>query len=324
MTDICILALKNAVPASVTDARYVFQMVNEFLKRAGKAPVFRVRLAGLTEEVKLAGGVFSMRSDVLLDQVGPTDLIIIPALTGDMLTATFLNKDYAPWIAARYKSGSEVASFCVGACLLAFSGLLKGKQCTTHWQYANEFRMLYPNVKLVDEKIITNQNGLYSSGGSTSYWNLLLHLVEKFTDRETAIQVSKYFVVDFARSSQSPFAVFSGIKDHEDELITRAQQYIEQHYTDKLTVDGLAEHLCASRRTFERRFKKATSITVVDYIQRVKIEAAKKELETGRKTVNEIMYEVGYSDRKAFRDVFRKVTGMLPIDYREKYNKEMV
>lgn len=324
MIDIVILALKNAVPASITDARYAFHKVNEFLEQSGKAPVFRVRLAGVAEEVKLAGGVFSIRPDVLLPKVHHTDLIIIPAMTGDMLSGTFVNSEYAAWIAARYKNGTEVASFCVGAFLLAFSGVLKGRQCTTHWQYANEFRAHYPNVKLVDEQIITNQNGLYSSGGSTSYWSLLLHLVEKFTDREMAIQVSKYFVVDFARSSQAPFAVFSGIKDHEDPLIAEAQQYIEQNYTEKLTVDTLAELLCSSRRTFERRFRKATSITVVEYIQRVKIEAAKKELETGRKTVNEIMYEVGYSDRKAFRDLFRKITGMLPIDYRDKYNKEAV
>jgi transcriptional regulator GlxA family with amidase domain len=321
MVNVSILALKNAVLASVADARYVFAKVNEFLEKLGKPPVFSVQLVGLTKEIKLSNGVFAIIPDVVMEEVQQTDLIIIPAMTGDMMSSVYLNKDYAPWIAQQYKRGTEVASLCVGTFLLAYSGVLKGKQCTTHWQYANELRYLYPSVQLVEEKVITDQNGLYTSGGSNAYWNLLLYLVEKYTDRQVAIYTAKYFVIDMDRHRQSPFVVFSGLKDHDDEVIKNAQEYIEVRYADKLTVDQIALKFNVTRRTFERRFKKATFITVAEYIQRVKIEAAKKQLEVGRKSITEVMVDVGYADMQTFRDVFKRITDMTPVDYRKKYNK---
>jgi transcriptional regulator GlxA family with amidase domain len=322
MINITILALKNSVLASIADSQYVFTKVNEFLKQSGRSSLFEVRLVGLSNEVKLNQGLFAIYPDLTIDEVKQTDLIIIPSLTGDMMTATHVNRDFAGWIATQYKNGSEVASLCVGAFLLAFSGLLKGRQCTTHWLYANEFRHFYPNVKLVDEKVITDQGGLYSSGGNNAYWNLLLHLVEKYTDRAMAIRTAKYFVIDLDRNYQSPFIIFNGLKDHDDDAIRSSQEYIERHYPDKLTIEFLADKFNLSRRTFERRFKKATRNTVVEYIQRVKIEASKKQLEIGRKSIHEIMNAVGYADVQTFRDVFKRVTGMSPTDYRNKYNRD--
>ena len=305
--------------ASIADSREVFLMTNEFLRRLGRPELFQVQLVGLTSEVQLQDGLFSLRPDMLVSELSKTDLIIIPSMTGDIFSATYTNKVYVPWITEQYKQGAEVAALCVGAFLLAFSGLLNGGRSTTHWMYANEFRAIYPGITMVDEKMVVAQKGLYSSGGS--YWDLLLFLVEQYAGRELAIQVSKYFVVDLDRDNQSSFAVFSGLKDHRDDLIRATQVFIEQHYRKKLTVDELAEKFCISRRTFERRFKHATSSTIVEYIQRVKIESAKKQLELGRRTINEVMYDVGYADTKAFRDVFRKITGISPAAYRDRYNK---
>ncbi|TDW97199.1 GlxA family transcriptional regulator [Dinghuibacter silviterrae] len=319
MIDISILVLKNAVPASVADAAYVFSIVNDLLERSGREPLFRVRLVGLSREVRL--NQFTIKPDVTMEEVERTDLIIIPSMTGDALAATYINKDFAPWIVDMYKDrGAEVASFCVGAFLLAFTGLLSGHQCTTHWAYANEFRYYYPDIDLVDEKVITHHQGLYSSGGNNAYWNLLLFLVEKYAGREIAIHTAKFFVVDLDRTIQSPFIIFAGQKNHRDEAIKKAQEYIEQNYAESLSVDKIADTFNVSRRTFERRFKKATRNTVVEYIQRVKIEATKKQLEIGRKSIHDVMYEVGYADIKTFREVFRKVTGMTPNEYRNKYN----
>jgi transcriptional regulator GlxA family with amidase domain len=324
MITISILALKNSVLGSIADSRYVFTMVNEFLKQSGKPPMFKIQLAGFTKDVVLDGGLFTLHPDVIIDKAQKNDLIIIPALSGDMKSATYQNKDYVTWISDQHKNGAEVASLCAGAFLLAYSGLLKGKQCTTHWVYANELRHFYPSVNLVDERVITDQNGLYSSGGCNAYWNLLLHLVEKYTGREMAIKTAKYFVIDLDRNFQSPFVIFNGLKDHNDEAIRNSQEFVEKNYQKKLTVDELAEKFNVSRRTFERRFKKATRHTVVEYVQRVKIEATKNQLEIGRKTVNEIMLAVGYTDIQTFRDVFKKIAGMSPVEYRNKYNKEAV
>lgn len=320
MIDICILALKNSILASIADSRYVFSMVNAFLKQSGKAPLFNVKLVGITSEVKLNEKIFSIHPEAMIDDIKRTDLIIIPALSGDIFTATNSNLNYVDWITRQYKNGAEVASLCTGAFLLAFTGLLKGKQCTTHWQYANEFRHHYSSVRLVDEKAITDQNGLYSSGGSNAWWNLLLHLVEKYAGREIAIYTAKYFVIDLNRTTQSPFIIFNGVKDHQDEEILKSQEFIEENYQGKLMVDEIAARFNLSRRTFERRFKKCTRNTVAEYIQLVKVEAAKKQLEAGRKSIAEIMFDVGYVDIQTFRDVFKKITGMTPVEYRNKYN----
>ena len=320
MKTVSILILETSVPAAIVDPRYMFSAVNEFYKSAGHQPFFKIQLVGLTKEVKLNDGLFSVHPDILLKDVKKTDLIIIPAIGGDVKLAIKKNKEFLPWIVQQYKAGAEVASLCIGAFILASTGLMKGKECSTHWLFANDFKDMFPDVILVDDKIVTAQNGLYSSGGATSYWTLLLYLVEKYTNREMSIMASKFFLLEMGRNSQSPFVIFKGQKDHDDCEIVKAQEYIEKHYQAKLTVDELADRYGIGRRTFERRFKKATSNTVVEYMQRVKMEAAKKQLESGRKTVSEVMHDVGYTDTKAFRDVFKKVTGMSPVDYRAKYN----
>lgn len=322
MKNVAILVPETAVIEAVADPRYMFTAINEFLKSSGQPPLFNVQLVGLTKEVKVANGIFSIHTDATLENAQKPHLIIIPALSGNLEHAVKLNTDFIPWVVKHYKGGSEVASLCLGAFLLASTGLLNGKSCSTHWLFANEFRKMFPEVNLVDNKIITEQNGVYSSGGANSYWNLLLHLVEKYTNRELAILASKFFVLDIDRKSQSPFSIFKGQKIHEDSEIIQAQEFIEKNYPEKITVDELADRFNIGRRTFERRFKKATNNSIVEYLQRVRIEAAKKELEIGRKTVNEVMFDVGYTDTKAFRDVFKKVTGLSPVDYRSKYNKE--
>ncbi|HYC85829.1 MAG TPA: helix-turn-helix domain-containing protein [Chryseosolibacter sp.] len=324
MKTVTILVPETAVLAAIVDPRYMFTAVNEFLKSAGKPPAFDVQLVGLRREVKLNDGLFSVHTDAVLANARKPDLIIIPAISGDLNHAIKRNRDLFPWIVEQYQAGAEVASLCLGAFLFASTGLLDGKKCSTHWLFANDFRNMFPDVRLVDEKIITEQNGLYSSGGASSYWNLLLHLVEKYTNREMAILASKFFVLDISRDSQSPFSIFKGQKIHNDPDVVRIQEYIEKNYSEKITVDDLADKFGIGRRTLERRFKKATNNTVIEYIQRVKIEASKKELEIGRKTVNEVMYDVGYSDNKAFRDVFKKIAGLSPVDYRNRYNKAAI
>ena len=309
---------------SLEGTRQLFTQVNEFLRVRNQQPLFKVELVGLTEKTPLSGGLFTVHANALLDDIGQTDLIVIPAIDGEINTALERNRDFVPWIIKQYKSGAEVASLCLGAFLLASTGLLTGRKCATHWMAANEFRRMFPDVNLVTEKIITDEQGIYSSGGAFSYLNLILYLIEKFAGRELAILSAKVFAIEIDRDNQLSFTIFQGQKEHDDEQIRIAQEFIEKHYQEKITVEQLVSMLPLSRRNFERRFKKATSNTVVEYIQRVKIEAAKKGLETSRKNVNELMYDVGYSDTKAFRTVFKKITGKSPIDYRNKYHREAI
>ena len=321
MKNVSILVPETAVIEAVADPHYMFKAVNQFLLAMGKEPLFNVQLVAINKEVKLENSLFTVHIDKQLKDVQQTDLIFIPAISGDMTTALGLNKELVPWIAEQYNKGAEVASLCIGAFLLASTGLLNGKKCSSHWNAANEFRQMFPLVELVDGSIITEENGIYSSGGANSYWNLLLYLVEKYTDRDTAILASKYFAVDIDRKSQSAFMLFKGQKNHDDELILLAQEFIETNYADKIAVDMLAGKFAIGRRSFERRFKKATGNTVVEYMQRVKIEAAKRSFESSRKNINEVMFDVGYTDTKAFRSVFKRITGLTPVEYRNKYNK---
>ncbi len=321
MKNVSILIPETAVIEAVADPHYMFKAVNQFLQSSGKRPLFNVQLVGLKKEVKLENSLYSVHTEKLLKDVKKTDLIFIPALSGDMKTALKLNKDFVPWIVDQYEQGAEVASLCIGAFLLASTGLLNGKKCSSHWNSANEFREMFPDVDLVDGSIITEEQGIYSSGGANSYWSLLLYLVEKYTDRDTAILASKFFAVDIDRDSQAAFMMFEGQKNHEDVEIKKAQEFIEKNYQDKISVNQLADKFAIGRRSFERRFKKATNNTVVEYMQRVKIEAAKRSFESSRKNINEVMFDVGYTDTKAFRTVFKKITGLTPIEYRNKYNK---
>ncbi|QJB32616.1 helix-turn-helix domain-containing protein [Chitinophaga oryzae] len=323
MKHVSILVLNDAVMASIVDPHMMLSGVNGFLEDAGKLPAFKLQLLGLTPMVKQYNGLFSVHTDKMLKEVKRTDLVIIPAIAGDFEATLYKNREFIPWIIRQYKeNGADVASLCSGAFVLAATGLLDGLECSSHWASANLFRQLFPDVVLVNGRIVTEQQGLYSSGGANSYWNLLLHLVEKYTDRETAIMASKVYALDIDRTSQSPFAMFSGQKKHEDAPIRLAQEYIEANIHQRISVEELSDRFAIGRRHFVRRFKKATDNTPLEYIQRVRMEAAKKKLESSRMNVNEVMYEVGYSDSKAFRAIFKKLTGMLPADYRLKYNKE--
>jgi transcriptional regulator GlxA family with amidase domain len=322
MKNVSILVPESSVMQAIADPQYLFSAVNQFLAAKGKQPLFKVQLVGAKKEVKLNGGMFSVHTDAQLKDVTKTDLIFIPALFGDMQTAVSKNKNLVPWINEQYANGAEIASLCVGAFLLASTGLLNGKKCSTHWGFQNEFREMFPDVEVIDGSIITEEHRIYSSGGANSYWNLLLHLVEKYTDRQTAILASKYFAVDIDRESQTAYAMFKGQKNHNDEAIKKAQEFIEKNITERISVDELADKVSVGRRSFERRFKQATNNSVLEYIQRIKVEAAKRQFESSRRNINEVMYNVGYTDTKAFRTVFKKNTGLTPIEYRNKYNKQ--
>jgi transcriptional regulator GlxA family with amidase domain len=319
MKRVAILITHQAIIAAIGNTRYLFDMVNNFLVRSGKRPKFEVQLIGSKKEMKLNDGVFTIQVDSTTDTLSEIDLVIIPPMSGDMVNNIELNKEYVPWIIQQYDRGAEVASLCVGSFILADTGLLNGRQCSTHWQSANEFRKRFPDIELVDEKIITDHNGLYTSGGSNSYWNLLVYLIEKYADKETSIWASKYFEVERNRDSQSMFMIFEGIKQHDDEAILVAQKHIETSFKEKLNIDDIANLVHLGRRTFQRRFQKATHLTVKEYIQKIRIEAAKKLLEENKLNVNEVMYESGYNDTKAFRYTFKKISGVTPLAYRQKF-----
>lgn len=308
--------------ANIEGTWQILHRVNDFMVESGQEALFDIHLVGVHDEVSMRRGLFSVRPDVLIEKVAHTDLVLIPSVHGDMQKILEVNRPLLDWIVQQYASGAAVASMCIGAFLLAGTGLLEGKSCATHWEFASKFRQLFPSVNLVEDKIITDENNLYTSGGAYSWLNLVLYLVEKYAGRDIAVLCAKGFQIDIQRNSQSPFMIFSGQKEHEDETVKKAQEFIETNVDAKITVGELASMLAVGRRSLERRFKEATANTVMEYVQRVKMEVVKKSLESSRLGVNEAMDKAGYSDPKAFRAIFKKVTGLSPLQYRNRYNRE--
>lgn len=307
--------------SSIVGAYKILKRANEHWQTNHEKPVCKIELAGTCEKVDFHEGLFSVKPHVSLAAISKTDLVIVPSLNHNYERAIRENEEMIRWINCQYKLGAEIASVCTGAYLLASTGLLDGKSCSTHWIVADDFRIKFPKVNLQTDQLITDQNGIYTNGGAYSFLNMLIYLVEKYFDRQTAIYCSKVFQIEMDRQSQQEFIIFKGQKQHGDEMVKEAQLYMEQNLHEKIAIEHLSARFSVGRRNFDRRFIKATGNTPLEYLQRAKIERAKRAFETNRKTINEVMYEVGYADMKAFREVFRKVTGISPLEYKSKYNR---
>ncbi len=303
---------------------HVFTEANRYYDQLNREPIFNIELAGVSKQSNFVNGLLTVMTQKDIATIQKTDLIIVPAVISNFSAIEAGNSMLSAWILDHYTKGANVASICTGAYLLASTGLLDNKNCSIHWKSAANFHKLFPNFNLKTEQIITDEQGIYTNGGGYSFLNLLLYLVEKFYDRQTAIYCSKIFQIDIARQTQSDFMIFNGQKSHGDEMVMRAQDYLENNFSEKISMEKLSEKFTVGRRNFDRRFIKATGNTPVEYLQRIKVESAKKELESSRKTVNEVMYAIGYTDIKAFREIFRRFTGLSPLEYKNKYNKAAI
>lgn len=318
MKQVSILPLYDATLTSIDSSYQLFSRVNDFMGYQGKPPFYNIEIVGAEKSTQL--GMYHISSNKTIAEVKNTDVIVLPLLCGDFEKAIRENQKYTDWLLKQYHSGSEIVCLCVGSFYLASTGLLDGKNCAVHWAAKNEFAALFPKVTIIDTTIITDENGIYTCGGGYSYLNLILYIFEKHLGREISILASKMFEIDIERKSQNPFAIFIGQKKHGDEMVLKAQEWIEHSARETYTVEAICKKFGVGRRTFERRFKKCTGNSIAGYIQRVKVEFAKKLLETEDKTISEIIYETGYTDIDAFRKLFRRLTDLSPADYRKKYS----
>lgn len=320
MKHVSILLLEQVNLAGMENARQGLLEANAFLQQHGKAPYFDVQVVGVSAGVSLHKGLYSIQPEALIADIQKTDIILIPPVQQELGEAMQKNAAFYAWIRTQHAAGAEVVSLCLGAFILASTGLLNERPCVTHWKANAAFNSLFPKVNLLSDKLLTDQDGLYTGGGAFSSVNLILYLIEKHIGRECAVYCSKIFQVDRGRQSQSPFIIFKGQKDHADEEVKKVQLFIEENFHVPISIEQLSADVSLGRRTLERRFRKATANSPLEYLQRVRIEAAKKLLEEGYKTINEVMYEVGYNDAKSFRELFKKMTGLKPIDYRMKFS----
>lgn len=323
MKHISILALDDSTLTSIDSSYQILSRVNDFLKYQGRPAFYTVEIVGLRNSTSLNGGLYNINVQKTIHEITKTDVIIIPLLCGDFSTNFEKNKGYADWLLSQYANHAEIVCLCVGSFFLASTGLLNGKKCAIHWAAKNEFKALFPDVSIIDNRIITDEARIYTCGGGYSYLNLLLYIIEKHLGREMSVLASKMFEIDIERKTQNPYVIFLGQKKHEDNEVLKAQELIESNPDKVFNVAEICTEIGIGRRTFERRFKKCTGNSVAEYIQRVKVEFAKKRLESSNKTINEIIYEVGYNDIDAFRKVFKKYTDLSPINYRRKYSVQV-
>jgi transcriptional regulator GlxA family with amidase domain len=321
MKEIALLIHEDATLSTITGAMDMFIHTNGLYQQTGKPQPFRLILAGEKESNSLLPINPLFVSYRRIDELEHPDLIIVPAFYGDRDSMLKKHRGMIKWIKEKYEAGSEIASLCAGIYFLAEAGLLQGRSCTAHWSDMDDIVRRYPDVNFQSDMVITDQERIYTSGGAFSSLNLILYMIDKFCGREVGIWASKMFSLDMDRISQSHFAVFKGQRQHKDNDILKAQTYIEENHHLALNIDDIAEKSNMSKRNFIRRFKKATHNTPFEYLQRVKIEAAKKALEKGNQNINLLMYDAGYNDIKNFREVFKKLTGLTPQDYKRKYSR---
>ena len=316
MLAVSLLVFDNVVPSSLTGVIDLINGANKYMDMQGREPAFALELVGETapDFAPLAFKTFA--------GAARPNLVLVPAFQVDDPGVLARSGAAIAWLAAMRKQGAEIASLCVGSYFLAEAGLLDGKEVTSHWACVADMQQRYPKIILKSDRVITDQQGIYTSGGAFSSLKLVLYLIEKFCGREAALWISKMFAIEMDRTSQAHFAVFTGQHQHGDDGVLRAQAYLEQHYQDSISLEGLSRHVNMGKRNFIRRFKAATNNTPFEYLQRVRIESAKKAIEMNDRDLTGVMDDAGYSDPKTFRSIFKRITGLSPMEYKRRYARK--
>jgi len=322
MKKVIILASEHCLFSSVGGPMDVFlqagMLWNGILGRE-PSPYFEVKIATLDGQPVMATNQVPITPHCSVDEVDYADLILIPSqgFQFGIQDQAFIKR--VEWLKKCYKKGADLASVCTGAFTLAATGLLDGKTATTHWGVAQAFKTAFPKINLRTDLMVTDEGRLFCGGGMTADLNLSLYLINKYCGREVALQCSRCTLIDLDRLSQLPFTIFIPEKNHQDSEILKIQEWIEINFNHSLSIETLAKKSGMSPRNFNRRFKAATGETAVKYLQQVRIEVAKKELEDGRRSFDEISFHVGYENVSFFRRIFKQATGLSPAAYRKKF-----
>ncbi len=248
------------------------------------------------------------------------DLIYVPGFVGDVEEILPRQNKLINWLRRQYQRGAMMTAACNGNFLLAETGILNGKKATTHWSLINAFRNRYKEITLEPEKIIVDNGDTISAAGVTAYFNLALFLVERYGSKELALTSAKVFLVDSGRKIQTPYQMYQVSKNHGDEEVVRVQDWLEANYNESISLERMAQICNLGKKTLVRRFKKVTGETPLTYLQKLRIENAKRLLESKRVSFNEITWRVGYNDISSFHKVFKLETGLTPIEYRSKFS----
>jgi transcriptional regulator GlxA family with amidase domain len=321
MKKVTLLGLHNTMATTLFGPMDIFNQAGRLWQRLDnlpRSPYFDVAIASADgQPIRCANNVL-VQPHCSIQAIQQTDLLVIASATYiDQILEK--NPELVPWIRNLFDQGAQVASICTGVFLLAETGLLDGQSATLHWGYAQMFRNRYPQIQLQTDKMILDQGRLYCSAGTNAGLDLSLYLVEKFCGRKVALESAKTMVLDLGRESQMPYSHYLITTEHGDRVVTKAQRWLNQHQTESIDYENLAAKFGVSRRSLERRFKQATGVTPLGYLQQLRVEKAKRLLEAGSFSFNEITYQVGYEDISFFRKIFVRLTGLRPKEYQSKF-----
>lgn len=323
MEHISIVVYEDVLPTALSSTISLLTSANEAALARGRKVAFEIELIGVhLKNIQLSKQMQCYCTKTIADKFD-TDVIILPPMNTGAVDPTvhlLQNSTLVSWIKEKYRQKAQIISLCSGAYILAETGLLNGMPATSHWNAIEDLQLRYPSINFTPAEVVTNSKSIITGGGGFSALNALLYFIEKQFGKEIAVELSKIYGLEYARTSQSLFAVFSGQQRHNDNDIHKAQAYIESKFKTDISVEQVATRVNMSKRNFIRRFKSATSMTPIEFIQRIKVEAAKKALEAGEMNIESVTYAVGYNDLKTFRSVFKKITGLTPVAYRNKYN----
>lgn len=283
-------------------------------------PRFRVRTASIDGRSVASLCSLQLRPQFALRDIRRTDIIILQAPGWDVLAPVTRDPLLIAWLRKWHARGAYIAGICTGVASLAEAGILDGHQATTHWGVAHVLRERYPKVRWRTDQFVTEDRGVFCSGGIYASLDLSLYLVEKFCGHEVALQCAKSLLVSMPRSRQSGYSVAPLSRPHSDDRIRRAEEYLQQHFSRGVSIGQLARQVAMSPRNLIRRFKSATGRLPGAYLQMLRISAAREMLERGGSAVQEICAKIGYADVGFFRAVFKRHTGMTPAEYRRRFS----
>ena len=322
MTDVTVLFLDEMFPSTAIGPMEVFRHAGALwnvLTGTQPSPHFRVTTASVDGRAVRCDGPIQVRPAAALKDIRKTELILIPSTGISLDDVVERNAPVVPWLRRWHKRGAAIASVCSGVGLVAATGLLDGKRATTHWGLAERFREKYPAVRWMPELMITEDHGLYCGGGVNASLDLALHLVERFCGHDVAMQSAKALLIETPRAWQAGFAVVPLKTEHSDETISSAQEWLHQNFHRNFPLEATAKRVGMSLRNFVRRFKQATGDSPLSYLQKLRIAAAKRLLESDHRTMQEISDAVGYQDVAFFRQLFERHTGGSPSAYRQRF-----
>jgi transcriptional regulator GlxA family with amidase domain len=322
MLDVTILLLEDTFASTAIGPMEVFRHAGtlwNYLTGTAPRPRFRVTTASLDGRPVTCDGSISITPQSSISAIRKTDLIFVPTTGLNLDNVGELYGPILPWLRRWHARGAAIAGVCTGVGLVAATGVLDGRRATTHWALAERFVEKYPKVRWMPELMVTEDDGVYCGGGVHAALDLSLYLVEKFCGHDVAMQSAKAMLIDTPRAWQAGFAIVPLKTDHSDDSISKAQEWLHQNFHRTFPLDALARRCGMSLRNFVRRFKQATGDSPLIYLQKLRVAAAKRLLESDHRTMQEISDAVGYQDVAFFREIFQRHTGDSFRAYRERF-----